>query len=613
MPTVPVFADAQNVVREQAMPNARSDVQASPEAFNNGQSTQNLDNAEMGLAKSFNDVAAEQRARADQIAHIQADTKASQLQNQIQINASRMKGQDALGATEYATKAWNDGVNEIRSGLNGKNQQLAFDRSSGGRFQELNKSVEMHAFQQCELLQDHVESDGIKQNTDSAVLNAGDNELVAISAARVRERVDQKAKRGGVPMDSDQYKQMLMQALSPLHKDVISAKIEAGVDDDDVKKYFADHRGEMTAGDLLHTKAQLDQSEVISKGEEIFGRLKSMPGLRFSDGTINREKARSIVMDMEGMSDQRKVQLLRYVDSEIHDDSVAQAHKNSDHDLYMKNQLIGMAKSGAPLADRMKFIAKGSKNAVDLESWSAVDKELNGPASHSDIQVKNDLHDQLTDGTLTKATLDEKLRLKALSGADWITFNEQLNKTKKDGTDPQMKSARELVKAQIAQDFGAGPEAKQIQAILDSKTVGKSADEYQHKYNELKKEAPGTGIFGSDWFRDKAFKGEMEKANASGEAWGATESTIGHKQTLSIVSTIASQPGFEKKKVTKADVDGYVEMLGGQDQLKLGTPTNNAIIAISAHGRGILPTPANIKHLLDIYPDGNAPPGAFRK
>jgi len=79
-------------VMPEQMPSVRVQDSSSLAAFGGGETAQGMFNAAGGLAQQAGDIAAEAKNRADQVAHMNADLQASQLQTQLQVQLSKMQG-----------------------------------------------------------------------------------------------------------------------------------------------------------------------------------------------------------------------------------------------------------------------------------------------------------------------------------------------------------------------------------------------------------------------------------------------------------------------------------------------------------------------------------------
>lgn len=610
MPTVPSFSDPSQQVKPQALPNVQLNVNPSAEAFGGGQSQQNLANATENMGRAFVDVAQEQRARADQIAHIQADTQASQLQTQIQLKVANMKGQDAFGAPDVADQMWQEGISKIRGNLNGQNQQLAFDQTSATRYQDLNKSVQMHVNQQGNEFADQTDQSAITQATNEAVVNAGDNSIVGTNLLRIEDLTQNYARRHGIPEDSDVYKELLTKNLSSAHRDVIQAKLEAGLDND-AKDYFRDNKVEMQAGDVLHAATALDGAEVIGQGRDMWDKISSMPGMKFQDGSLNVEKMRSamqIEMDSEDMSDRRQEQIMSFVKQRGREYNVDRNRQAMDLERSFVNAGIQARQNGQSREEADSLVSKFGSDPYDqMMKRDTLDK-LYAPPTKSDNQTYMAIWTGIQDGTVTKPMIDQAQLSNKINGTDSRDLLKEYYKAQQDGADPRARITWGWINERVKQQIPDKDAAADFMRALKTDTLNKTPEEVEQRYNQLLKVAPGTGWFGSNFRADRQYQTEAKQLEDSSAQWGNARSALGDKQTDAIGSAVMYMKQSQNYNVK--DVNEFANVFGGVDNIKKGTPVNNAIVSLQVSGQ--FPTPTNIKAVLDRYPDGNAPKGAFK-
>jgi hypothetical protein len=246
--TVPTFTDPMSQVKPDALPTERVSVNSPADAFNAGQSAERVSAAGMNMGKDITQAYQEQKDRADQIAHIQADTAASQLQTNIQVNVSKMKGQDAFAAPAYMQQAWQDGVTKISDGLQGDNQRIAFQRTSAQRYEDLNKSIQLHVATESQNFDDQTTQSGLNQAGTAMTVNAGDDQQIQQNLDIQKQLIDGWAQRKGIPLDSDIYKDKLTAETSASKLGVIHARLQSGLDDA-AQKFFDDNKAGMSAAE----------------------------------------------------------------------------------------------------------------------------------------------------------------------------------------------------------------------------------------------------------------------------------------------------------------------------------------------------------------------------
>lgn len=601
--SVPTFTDPMQQVKPDGLPSVRVDTTAPADAFGSGQSQKDLNSAEMNLGKTVTDYAQDQRDKADQVAHVAADTQASQLQTQIQVNVSKMKGQDAFVAPDYAEQAWKEGVDKIRSSLNGRNQQMAFDKSTAERYDTLNKSVQTHVSQQSQEFADQTTQAGLEQAKNNAAINSGDDHQVAQNADLTKQLVDGLAARKGWSQDSEIYKDKLQSELSSLHSVVIQERLSAGLDQP-AKEYFEANKDQMTAHDLLKSENALESGEIISKSTDIFNGVQTQKGLRYSDGSVNGEAVRKFTMaQTEGMSDQKQLKVLAQVKAQVAEYNRDRYHQLSANERSFADEVISARQNNMPLNQALTIAQKWGYDAYDMAQKSAFIQSTYAPPAATKAIAHEDLKEGIQAGTVELSDIDRAYNHGDLNAEDWANLRQTKIKTAADGTDPQMKYTDGLIKQMANKAIPKDPEAQaQFQYILNQKSQGKTADEkLAIAQDELKKVVVSPGWLWNT--TDNKFKADAQAAQGANTATGQMYQDIGFKQAQAISQGLGGNQ-FTRDANPAAHIQAFANTLGVKyDDLKVGQPTNNAIRSLQAKGKAV--TPETVQKVLQKYPDGN--------
>lgn len=608
MPTIPV-PQLSPSVQQSALPGARVDTNVNAEAFNAGQSAQGVSSAAMNLGGAVKDFAQQERDRADTAAHIQADTQASKLQTDIQVKVSQMKGQDAFGAQEYAEKAWSDGISNIRGGLNGRSQQAMFDKSASGRYESLNKTVAMHTSDQASQFEDQTIKSGIDQAANEAVTNAGDPEAVQKNVDRTSGLFAQYAKKYGIPEGSDQYKNGLTNALSTLHKDVIQARVGSGIPYDDLKEYFDKNKSQMSKGDILHTEGVLENVEVIKKSSDLFAQVSRQHGMKFNDGSINVEKARDAVMDsLDGMSDAKSEKVWSMWKARAREYNVDRNRTMQEHDRSFMNEVITARKNNQPLDQAMLVAGRYATDAYDQTMKAQAVQKFYAPPSKSDPSTYMALWESVQDGSANKEMIDQAMNKNLVNVGDWSDLRKHYFTGHIKGTDPAAKFMDQRVRGLADEKYGGNKQGKaDFLYMVNTKAQGKKPEEKWNIAQDMMKDDPNSGSWFFNLGKDAQYQTDIKKTDAQNTEWGKTYDAIGYKQSMAIGKAVLSTG---KPTWDRTDVTDFANQLGGEDQLKKGTPVNNAIMSLQAMNKRA--TPANVKALLEKFPEGKAPPGSVK-
>lgn len=609
---VPTFTDAMSQVKpDGGSSSERFNPNADPEAFGNGQSTQRLQSATMGALSSVADYQKEQKERADQVAHIAADTKASETQTTITTAIQKMKGQDALGAQDYAQARWDTDMAKIQDGLVGQNQKLAFARTAAQRWQELNKSVQTHTSNEMENFGDQTFQGAMNQSRNATVVNAGDDEIIGQELEHQKALMDGWAKRKGIPQDSDIYKNKLTAETSATHLGVVNARIEAGLDDG-AQKYYDTHKSEMSAEDILHAESRLDASKVVGESSEIFDKIVSKgSGFKFSDGSINGEKVRQAVMQETkeaGMSDQRSLKVLGQVKAQVAEYNRDRFHQVAANERSFANEVIANRKNGMTLQDAMKSATKWGTDAYDIAQKAQFVEKTYSPPVEDQAVAHEQLREGIQNGVTELADIDRAHEKGQISVSSWSDLRQQKLKTAADGTDPMMKQTDNLIKVMAQKQIGSDKEdLANFQYALNQKAAGKTPDEKLAIAKQELEKVPDP----DSWFWSKLGLGKTSRYKvdaAGGEArevaQGAMYQDVGYKQVQAISSGMTGAE-FTRDSNPEEHLQAFANDLGLKsiDEMKIGTPYNNAIQSLQRNGKQV--TPNAVRTVLKRYPDGN--------
>lgn len=602
---VPTFTDGMNQVKPDSLPSVRVSTSAPADAFG-GPSAAAVGQAAMGMTKDMVDAFKEQKDRADQIAHIQADTQASQAQTDIQVAISKMKGQDAFGAPDYAKEQWQKSMDKIQDGLIGQNQKLAFARSSAQRWEDLNKSVQLHVASESQNFDDQTTQSGIDQARNAAVINAGDDQQIGQNVGIQKQLIDGWAKRKGIPLDSDIYKDKLTAETSATHLGIIHARLQSGLDDA-AQKYFDANKSTMSAADIQNAENALDASKVVGESNELFNDIMSGEagkGIKFSDGTINGEGVRKYVMDQTDgdMSDQRKLKVLSQVKAQVMEYNRDRYHQLSSNERDFANEVIKARQNNENLQDAMKIATKWGHDAYDIAQKQSFIQQTFAPPASTKAIAHEQLREGIQSGSVELSDIDRAFNHGDINAEDWAGLRQQKMKAAADGLDPQMKYTDGVIKSLAQKSFGNDKEAMaQFQYVLNKKADGKSADEKLSIAQEELKKVPDP----SAWFWGSMSKSkeDFDALKNQSTAQGAMYQDIGFKQAQAIASGM-SGGGFQRSPNPAANVQAFANSLGVKyDDLKIGQPANNAIRSLQAKGK--LVTPKAVQQVLQKYPDGN--------
>lgn len=601
---VPTYTDAMHQPTSDGLPSARVSTSAPADAF--GGSASHIADAAEGATKDAVDFFKQQKDQADQIAHIQADTQTSILQTNIQTNVSKMKGQDAFSAPDYMQEQWQDGVQKIQDGLVGQNQKLAFARTSAQRYQDLNKSVQTHVASEAQNFDDQTTQSGIDQARTAAIVNAGDDQQVQQNLDIQKQLVDGWAERKGIPVDSDIYKDKLTAEQSATHLNVIHARLQSGLDQG-AQNYFDAHKDGMSGTDLQNAENALDASKVVGESNDLFNDIVSKDNgqqFKYSDGSINGEAVRKYVMDeTDGdMSDQRALKVLGQVKAQVAEYNRDRYHQISANERDFANEVITNRQQGDDLQDSLKLATKWGHDAYDIAQKQAFIQKTYEPPAATKAIAHEQLREGIQNGSVELADIDRAMNKSDINAEDWASLRQMKLKTATDGTDPQMKYTDNLIKDLAQKQFGNDrDQTAQFQYVLSKKAEGKSPDEKLAIAQQELQNVPNPDSY--FWGKMAKSKEDYQALQSQATAQGAMYQDIGFKQVQAVASGM-SGGGFNKVTNPEANVQAFANTLGVKyDDLKVGTPYNNAIRSLQSKGKIV--SPDAVRKVIDKYPNGN--------
>lgn len=214
MPRVPRLTEPQ--LATAALPSARLNVSASPEAFG------------AGFARplaAVADLAQQERDKADAVALTDADAKAAKLQTQLELAAREKKGKDAMGLPETTMPEWQKGVASIEAELTPR-LRVRFRELTTRRNTDLDRSLQHWMADQADAYDDATTEAAVATAEESAAANYNDPARVAAERQRIRAYTLSKAARKG--LDGDPAALMVSTADSSLHKKVLGAMLTDG-------------------------------------------------------------------------------------------------------------------------------------------------------------------------------------------------------------------------------------------------------------------------------------------------------------------------------------------------------------------------------------------------
>lgn len=263
-------------VRETALPNARVSTDAPLEAFGGGQSLSNMTRAAQGLAGTVQQIAQEERQKADDIAVQEALAQTVKKRNARMYDpkegAFTKRGKDSFGVVDQYGTLFNQDLDEIEKGLKTDSQKQMYRKIRSQQSTELDGQLQRHMFSEAKQYEEETTKFGVEAQREDAVLNYQDPEKVQ-QAIRMQETLlISQAQRNGVPAEVLQVQ--VADARSKTHAQVINRML-SNKQDLEAKDYFAAYKDGLSGDDVASVEKALREGSVQGESQRQAGDIMS--------------------------------------------------------------------------------------------------------------------------------------------------------------------------------------------------------------------------------------------------------------------------------------------------------------------------------------------------
>lgn len=591
MPVVQRYENRQ--IQQAGIPNVQLGSQVSADTFGGGQSQQRVGEAVQGVADIGRQVAIEEKKKADQVAFMQADRQASELQTNLLMNVSKMKGQDAFGAPDVVAKQWSDNVAKIKDGLSNSDQQAAFEKAATGRWEEINRTTQMHVSQQQQAFDEEQTKGYVEQSKNAATLGANDDETVATELQRQEAATRQWASRNGLS-GTDAEKAKIAEVTSGTKREVISARLDSGNTKGAID-YFNSNKEGMTAADLIQAQKLIEDGKTLEQGVQSWDQLK---GMKLSDGNPDAARMEKAIMSREDLSTKEKLNVLTFVKARAAEEVVNKTRQDAANERAFMNNIVSGRQQGVSLEDALKQVKNFGTDPYDQSIKAEAVRKTYAPPSVSNPETYIALWERIQDKNINKEDIDHEMQQNNINAADWRTLREALYKKTTDGNDEKEKQVYERVKILAAQNFNDKIDQAKFMYDLHQRNKGKPAADVWKDANDMLAPDPKSGMslfgFNTGLFKSPQYKADVDRLDAQNLAWGKLHQDIGRKETNAIGQGVLYSG---KKQWGVADVDSFAQNFGGYQNIQPGTPAHNAIQFLIKNNR--LVTPDNVKAVIE--------------
>ena len=236
------------------------------------------------VAKLSQSIWETQKAKADQVAVMEADAKSSHFETDLLYNPDtglmNRKGKNALGIPEEAMGAWQKHASEVEAGLANDSQKLAYRKMALQRETDMDTAVQRHVSDQLQAYDTETTKSYIEGEQRSSLINFEDPDRVEQSIRRQQDAYKLYAQRNGMP--KEWLDEQLAQVSSKTHAGVINRILARG-NDLQASKYYEDHKSEITGPEAVATEKALEEGSTRGESQRQADKIVT--------GAVNRSQA----------------------------------------------------------------------------------------------------------------------------------------------------------------------------------------------------------------------------------------------------------------------------------------------------------------------------------
>lgn len=205
-----------------------------------------------------------ERQKANQVAILDADNQLSETQIELQSEAFKRQGKDALEALPKTAEQWKERASAIESSLSNDDQKLAFRRLATGRWESLHETVARHTDSEMQKYDASTTDAAIQNRLNEALANYTDPAAVGSAVAETRAIITDFGRRHGV--GSDVLKQQTAAAVSRVHAGVIDRMLANG-NDLAASNYYKAAKPEVTGADAVQLEKALEEGSLRGESQ----------------------------------------------------------------------------------------------------------------------------------------------------------------------------------------------------------------------------------------------------------------------------------------------------------------------------------------------------------
>lgn len=263
MPVVPRYESTK--LQTQIGPTPQLSPNAPAEAFNVGQSRQEVQRAQDRFANTLATVAMEEKKKADQVRMLEFDSELSQFQTQLEYGENGIytkKGKDAFSIGASIQDAWDKKTSQMIESLSDDDQKNLAKQRVLQRWGNVYEGMQKHAFVEQQKYDASMTENFLRNSQNEAMESFANPKRIKQAIDDQKAEVEKFAKRNG--LDEETKKLKLSETLNKTHALVISKLAESG-NDIAAKHYFEANKDEITGEGEIQISKML--KEMSTRGE----------------------------------------------------------------------------------------------------------------------------------------------------------------------------------------------------------------------------------------------------------------------------------------------------------------------------------------------------------
>jgi hypothetical protein len=587
MPSVPRYNEGQ--IQTQALPNARVSTDAPLSAFGGGQSLDTLTQANVGALEVGQKVALEEKKKADDVATTEFYTNLAKKKQEMlwdpKAGALARKGKDSFGALEEYGQGFDKYADDLEKGLANEEQRAIARKIRQKERLEFDDTIQKHTFNEAKEFEQNTLKSGIETARNDGVLNYTNSKKVEESI-KLQEALAAQTMRG---QDPETVKAAQASVRSKTQAGVIDRMLAAG-QVGMASAYYSKVGFQVTGEDKLQIEAKLEQKKQYDKNITTWGQVGAS---KLADGSPDFDAMKKAVYALP-IPTEDKEKRWDYVKTRATEENQQRKAQEGAQAHAFTNETLQARQSGKKLDQVLdQIVPKYGGDPVRQHDLSEIAKKLFTTDIKTDPETYFQIWESIKEGAPDGVELIKAgVRNGKISGNDMgellkLTYND------KHKEDEYMKSqVVDGLKTVAQEELGNNRAGKREQlkylGTLLMRSRGKSPEETQKIGQDLLKMS-GTS---KGWLwdsKEEAYKGERKKIDATNEATGLLHRDLGEK-----VTDVVGGPD---------KIDKFLKDNGYKyDDLKQGSPVNNAILALKQHGKPV--SRKWIDYVLKTYKDG---------